>query len=119
MWLGYLHAGARGALAVAFPFVLPPFLLVTAVAVFYAKYQGLSWVHAVFLGVGVGGGGRRDRRRRDRNRRPGDRRRDRSRSRSSRWRRCSSRAFKFPNPQSSRWPHSPAWSPSAERVERQ
>jgi chromate transporter len=33
MWLGYLEAGARGAIAVAFPFVLPPFLLVTAVAV--------------------------------------------------------------------------------------
>src|SRR5881227_3759358 len=52
MWLGYLHAGARGAIAVAVPFVLPPFLLVTAVAVFYAKYQGLPWVHDVFLGVG-------------------------------------------------------------------
>ena len=52
MWLGYLEAGARGAIAVAVPFVLPPFLLVTAVAVFYAKYQGLSWVHDVFLGVG-------------------------------------------------------------------
>jgi chromate transporter len=24
MWLGYLHAGARGAVAVAIPFVLPP-----------------------------------------------------------------------------------------------
>src|SRR5438876_5537604 len=52
MWLGYLEAGARGAIAVAVPFVLPPFLLVTAVAVFYARYQGLSWVHDVFLGVG-------------------------------------------------------------------
>ena len=52
MWLGYLHAGARGALAIAVPFVVPPFLIVTAVAVFYAEYQGLDWVHAVFLGVG-------------------------------------------------------------------
>src|SRR5437762_10375944 len=52
MWLGYLHAGARGAMAVAVPFVLPPFLLVTAVAVFYAMYQCLAWVHDVFLGVG-------------------------------------------------------------------
>src|SRR4051812_3363146 len=52
MWLGYLHAGARGALTVAAPFILPPFLFVTAVAVFYAEYQGLSLVHAVFLGVG-------------------------------------------------------------------
>src|SRR3954468_8269577 len=52
MWLGYLEAGARGAIAVALPFVLPPFVVVTAVAIFYAKYQGLAWVHDVFLGVG-------------------------------------------------------------------
>ena len=32
MWLGYLEAGALGALVVAVPFVLPPFLIVTAVA---------------------------------------------------------------------------------------
>jgi chromate transporter len=52
MWLGYLHAGARGALAIAVPFVVPPFLIVTVVAMFYAEYQGLDWVRAVFLGVG-------------------------------------------------------------------
>ena len=52
MWLGYLRAGAIGATAVALPFVLPPFLLVTVTAVLYAQYQGLAWVHAIFLGVG-------------------------------------------------------------------
>jgi chromate transporter len=52
MWLGYLQSGAFGAAAVAIPFVLPPFVFVTIVAVFYAKYQGLPWVHSVFLGVG-------------------------------------------------------------------
>jgi chromate transporter len=52
MWLGYLEAGARGAAAVILPFVLPPFLIVTAVAIVYAKYQGLSVVHSVFAGVG-------------------------------------------------------------------
>jgi chromate transporter len=52
MWFGYLQAGALGATAVAVPFVLPPFILVSVVAVFYAKYQGLAWVHSVFLGVG-------------------------------------------------------------------
>src|SRR4051812_16426207 len=52
MWLGYLQAGALGAAAVAAPFVLPPFLIVTAVGVLYAEYQGLSWVHALFLGIG-------------------------------------------------------------------
>jgi len=52
MWFGYLQAGARGSLAVAVPFVAPPFLIVTAIAVLYAEYQGLGWVHAVFRGVG-------------------------------------------------------------------
>jgi chromate transporter len=52
MWFGYLQAGTRGAIAVAIPFVLPPFLFVTAIAVLYAEYQGLSWVHALFLGIG-------------------------------------------------------------------
>ncbi len=52
MWLGYLEAGARGAAAVILPFVLPPFLIVTAVAIVYAKYQGLAVVHSVFSGVG-------------------------------------------------------------------
>src|SRR5438067_2499749 len=33
MWLGYLERGARGALVVALPFIVPPFLFVTAVAV--------------------------------------------------------------------------------------
>ena len=52
MWFGYLERGALGAAAVAVPFVLPPCLLVTVVAVVYAKYQGLAVVHEVFLGVG-------------------------------------------------------------------
>ena len=52
MWLGYLERGARGAALVALPFVLPPFLIVTAVAVFYAEYQGLPWVSDIFFGVG-------------------------------------------------------------------
>lgn len=52
MWFGYLHAGARGAAAVALTFVVPPFAIVTFVAVLYARYQGLDWVHSVFLGVG-------------------------------------------------------------------
>ena len=52
MWLGYIERGARGALLVALPFVVPPFLLVTAVAALYAHYQGLSQVESVFFGVG-------------------------------------------------------------------
>jgi chromate transporter len=51
MWLGYLERGARGALLVALPFVVPPFLIVTAVAALYAHYQGLSQVQSIFFGV--------------------------------------------------------------------
>src|SRR2546430_7156346 len=36
MWLGYLQAGALGALAVALPVITPPFLLVHAVALVLA-----------------------------------------------------------------------------------
>lgn len=52
MWFGFLEAGTLGAVAVTIPFVAPTFLLVTGVAVLYAEYQGLAWVHAVFRGVG-------------------------------------------------------------------
>jgi chromate transporter len=52
MWLGYIERGARGALLVALPFIVPPFLLVTAVAALYAHYQGLSQVQSIFFGVG-------------------------------------------------------------------
>src|SRR2546428_11869895 len=51
MWLGYLERGARGALLVALPFVVPPFLIVTAVAALYAHHQGLPQVQRVFFGV--------------------------------------------------------------------
>jgi chromate transporter len=51
MWLGYLERGWTGALAVALPFVVPPFLIVTAIAVLYTHYQGLSLVQDVFFGV--------------------------------------------------------------------
>jgi len=52
MWLGYLERGSLGALLVALPFVIPPFLVVTGVAVLYAHYQGLSQVESIFFGVG-------------------------------------------------------------------
>ena len=52
MWLGYLERGTLGATAVTLPFVLPPFLIVTAVAVVYVRYQGLPVVQDIFFGVG-------------------------------------------------------------------
>src|SRR2546423_9602461 len=51
MWLGYLERGALGAAVVSVPFVVPSFLLVTAIGVVYARYQGLAVVEDVFFGV--------------------------------------------------------------------
>jgi chromate transporter len=54
MWVGYLRAGAAGALATAVAFVLPSFVLVLGVAVLYVRYQGLEVVQALFYGIGPG-----------------------------------------------------------------
>ena len=51
MWLGYLQRGWLGALAVSLPFIVPPFLIVTAIAVLYAEYQGLGIVQDLFYGI--------------------------------------------------------------------
>jgi chromate transporter len=52
MWLGYLERGSLGAALVALPFVVPPFVIVTIVAIIYARYQGLPAVQDIFFGVG-------------------------------------------------------------------
>jgi chromate transporter len=54
MWVGYLERGARGALAVAVPFILPSFTVVLTIAYFYTRYQGLDWVQALFYGIAPG-----------------------------------------------------------------
>jgi chromate transporter len=51
MWLGFLRAGTLGALATAAAFIAPSFLLMLAVAVVYAHYQGLPVVQALFHGI--------------------------------------------------------------------
>jgi len=51
MWLGFLRAGTRGALAASAAFIAPSFTLVLAVAIVYAHYQGLPVVQALFAGI--------------------------------------------------------------------
>lgn len=51
MWLGFLRAGALGALAASAAFIAPSFLLVLAVAIVYSEYQGLPVVQALFHGI--------------------------------------------------------------------
>jgi chromate transporter len=51
MWVGFLQAGALGALATAGLFIVPSFLLVLAVAVVYVPNQGLAIVQDLFYGI--------------------------------------------------------------------
>src|SRR5438093_13284112 len=51
MWVGYLQAGAVGALGTAIPFILPSLAMVMAVAFLYVRYQGLVAVQWLFYGI--------------------------------------------------------------------
>src|SRR5439155_16227801 len=51
MWIGYLEAGAAGALATAGAFILPSFALVLVVAYFYVRFAGLHVVQSLFYGI--------------------------------------------------------------------
>jgi chromate transporter len=51
MWIGYLRAGALGALGTAATFILPSFVAVLVVAILYVRYQGLDWVQSLFYGI--------------------------------------------------------------------
>ena len=51
MWVGYLQAGAVGALGTAIPFILPSLAMVMAVAYLYVRFQGLAAVQWLFYGI--------------------------------------------------------------------
>jgi chromate transporter len=52
MWLGYVRRGFWGAVAAAVPFILPPFVIVTLVAVLYVAFEGTTLIQALFYGIG-------------------------------------------------------------------
>ena len=52
MWLGYVRRGFWGACAAAVPFVLPPFIIVSAVAALYVAFRGTTIIQALFYGIG-------------------------------------------------------------------
>jgi chromate transporter len=52
MWLGYVRKGFWGAVAAAVPFILPPFVIVSAVAALYVAFAGSTVIQALFYGVG-------------------------------------------------------------------
>ena len=51
MWVGYLQAGAVGALGTAIPFILPSLAIVLGVAYLYVRFQGLTVVQSLFYGI--------------------------------------------------------------------
>src|SRR6266536_6625553 len=51
MWVGYLQAGAVGALWTAVPFILPSFAIVLSVAVVYVQFKGLTVIQSLFYGI--------------------------------------------------------------------
>src|SRR5918911_2664976 len=52
MWIGYIRQGMLGATLVGVVFVLPPFVVVVAVAALYVAFQGLPQIRALFYGIG-------------------------------------------------------------------
>jgi chromate transporter len=53
IYLGFVHYRVLGATLVGLAFVLPSFVMVVALGWAYLRYQGLSWMQAVFYGVGA------------------------------------------------------------------
>src|SRR5438270_7881099 len=51
MWVGYLQAGAVGALGTAVPFILPSLAVVLVVAFLYVRFAGLTVVQSLFYGI--------------------------------------------------------------------
>jgi chromate transporter len=51
IFISYLRAGARGAWAGGWAFILPNFLIVAALAALYVHFGGLKPVTAIFYGV--------------------------------------------------------------------
>lgn len=52
MWIGFIRYGVLGATLVGIVFVLPPFIIVSAVAVAYVAFEGLPQIRALFYGIG-------------------------------------------------------------------
>ncbi len=53
MYLGWVRAGTLGASVIAAAFILPSFLMVIALAAFYVRFGGLSWMQGAFYGIGA------------------------------------------------------------------
>jgi chromate transporter len=54
IYLGYIRGKIWGATLVGLAFIVPSFLMVWLLGVFYVKFEGLSWMRAAFYGIGAG-----------------------------------------------------------------
>lgn len=53
IYLGFVHYRVLGATICGIAFVLPSFLMVVVLGIFYKLFGGLPWMQAVFYGVGA------------------------------------------------------------------
>jgi chromate transporter len=53
IYLGWVRSRALGAILIAIAFILPSFLMVLALSVFYLRYGGLAWMQGAFYGIGA------------------------------------------------------------------
>lgn len=52
--LAYRRAGFKAATLAGFAFVLPAFLMILAIAIFYDQAVAIPWIHSTFLGMQLG-----------------------------------------------------------------
>lgn len=53
MYLGWARGGVRGAALTGLAFVLPSFVMATAIAAAYVRFGGLPWMEGAFYGIGA------------------------------------------------------------------
>jgi chromate transporter len=53
IYIGYLKGKISGATLIGIAFILPSFLMVVALGMFYRGYGGLAWIQSLFYGIGA------------------------------------------------------------------
>lgn len=53
IYMGWVRGGVLGATVIGVAFVIPPFVIVTLLAIGYTEYGGLSWMQGAFYGIGA------------------------------------------------------------------
>ena len=53
IYIGFVHYGVLGATLTGLAFVVPSFIMVVVLGIFYKMYGSMPWMQAVFYGVGA------------------------------------------------------------------